>query len=247
MKHLQSANRLSSEVIEKIYLLIDLSGSMDEEDYTPSRKEGALQAALKFIDTKANLYPKDQVGIVGFAERAFRIPCHKKFDGDLEAFRQLINQKGREYDIGACTDFTFALMEARRGFPSWLGPIDKKAISAAINYIQSIFIEESGGNKDKEEAKAAGREVNKRIIMLTDGHHLGYIDPVYIAKDLKESGVTIECIGIAGNRRDVDEELLKKIASTDEKGKPRYYFIKDTSSLIKKYASMAHRIRTVKN
>jgi len=57
--------------------------------------------------------------------------------------------------------------------------------------------------------------------------------------------VTIECIGIAGTPESVDERTLKKIASIDENGNPRYYFIKDTSELVRKYESMAHHLRVV--
>ena len=61
----------------------------------------------------------------------------------------------------------------------------------------------------------------------------------------KDAGVVIECIGIAGSRDEVDEKILKRIASPDETGRPRYCFISDTSSLIKKYKSMANQIRPV--
>lgn len=59
------------------------------------------------------------------------------------------------------------------------------------------------------------------------------------------AGVIIECIGIAGTRKEVDEELLKQIASVDEHGRPRYCFISDTLNLIRKYESMVRHIRAV--
>ena len=88
--------------------------------------------------------------------------------------------------------------------------------------------------------------LTRRIILLTDGETCDPESCIIVARRLKQRGVIIECIGIAGSPAEVDEALLRKIASPDESGSPRYYFIKDSSELIKKYESMAYHIRPVK-
>ena len=85
----------------------------------------------------------------------------------------------------------------------------------------------------------------RRIILLTDGEHLGKSNPVNIADKLKGIGVIIDCIGIGGSRKDVDEKLLKQIASRNPNGSIRYCFIGDQEKLIRKYSSLAHHLRTV--
>lgn len=79
-----------------------------------------------------------------------------------------------------------------------------------------------------------------RIILLTDGRHCHGCLPLPIAERLKEAGVQINCIGIAGNRLAIDELLLRQIASTDElTGTPRYRFIKDRGALQKHFQELA--------
>ena len=84
---------------------------------------------------------------------------------------------------------------------------------------------------------------DRRIIMLTDGEHNQGGSPVEIASRLKNAGVVIDCIGIGGSPEDVDEELLKQIASRNPDGSVRYCFIGDQSQLLRKYQTLAHHIR----
>ncbi len=70
MKYLNSAQRLSQKTMELTYVLIDFSGSMFCDDYKPTRKDGAIEANIKLIETKAKLHPQDQVGIIGFGSNA---------------------------------------------------------------------------------------------------------------------------------------------------------------------------------
>ena len=79
--------------------------------------------------------------------------------------------------------------------------------------------------------------------MLTDGEHLGDENPVTIAARLKKAGVIIDCIGIGGSPKDVDEKLLKQIASRNPDRSIRYCFIGDQQELIRKYQSLAQHIR----
>ena len=85
----------------------------------------------------------------------------------------------------------------------------------------------------------------QRIILLTDGEHLGDENPIHIATRLKRAGVIIDCIGIGGSPKDVDEKLLKQIASRNPNGSIRYCFIGDQQKLLRKYQTLAHHIRAI--
>lgn len=76
-----------------------------------------------------------------------------------------------------------------------------------------------------------------RIILLTDG----YGDcPLRIPGQLKkEHGATIDVVGIGGSPKDVNERLLRKIATTDPDGTNHYRFIRDAETLKYHYRQLA--------
>ncbi len=80
---------------------------------------------------------------------------------------------------------------------------------------------------------------NQRLIsllVLTDGQG-GH--PINIAKELKKKGVLIEVIGIGGSRSEVNETLLRKVATTDINGFTHYRFIYETVQLTTHYQQLA--------
>ena len=79
----------------------------------------------------------------------------------------------------------------------------------------------------------------RRIVLLTDGHG-GH--PLRTAKDLKAKGVIIDVIGVGPNPREVDERLLKKVASVVH-GELRYRFITDSRTLCRTYQTLAGKTR----
>lgn len=82
----------------------------------------------------------------------------------------------------------------------------------------------------------AGRP-DLEVVLLTDGQsNLG--DPKPPSERLKAMGCTISCIGIGGTPANVDEPLLRAIASLGADGKPRYRFIADPEGLERHYAQM---------
>lgn len=91
-------------------------------------------------------------------------------------------------------------------------------------------------------SSTTGRNVQQRIILLTDGYHNEGRKPLPIATRLKKAGVLIDCIGIGGTPSDVDSKLLRKIASRDDDGKPRYRFIKDRAELLEHFRQLATSI-----
>ena len=91
-----------------IIITLDVSGSMTQTDYYPSRLAAAKKAALTFIDGR----PNDRIGLVIYAERP-RTLCPPTFDhGTLERFIQ-------EAELGSLPDGTAigaGLAVAARGF-----------------------------------------------------------------------------------------------------------------------------------
>ena len=86
------------------------------------------------------------------------------------------------------------------------------------------------------------QSVVRRIILLTDGQGG---DPIRTATELKSRGVVIDCIGVGAKSdpADVDEELLRKVASVIQ-GQSRYRFITDPQALDKHYTVLASKTRT---
>ena len=96
----------------------------------------------------------------------------------------------------------------------------------------------AGLNMAKEVLKSARRGSAKRVIVYTDGDENSDPPAPPIAEKLKKNGVVIFTIGIGGSPDDVNEDLLKRIASVID-GKPAYRFIGDADSMVKHYRQLA--------
>ena len=233
MTYLHNANRLA-ETQERIMTLIDFSPSMDESDYTPTRRQGAIEANWRFIEAKAARHPDDQVGIIAFDDASTLLHAPRPAGAGLKALRDSLR---KEPPSSFGTDFTAALKLAETHlFGRQAAQADGGLLS---KFFHGLFVEPPPVAVPPPDA------ATRRIILLTDGQHNGGGDPVAVAGRLKKAGVVIECIGIAGIREDVDEAILKQIASKDEHGQPRYYFIGDTTTLIKKYKTMANQLKAI--
>lgn len=81
----------------------------------------------------------------------------------------------------------------------------------------------------------------RQVILLTDGHHNTGKHPFNMAEKIRKIAV-LECIGIAGTPKTVDEPLLKGIASKYPDGRPRYRWIGDKGSLLNEFRKLAGRI-----
>ena len=77
-----------------------------------------------------------------------------------------------------------------------------------------------------------------QVVLLTDGHHNKGPRPQRIASTLKQHAV-IECVGIGGRPRDVQEALLRDIASAYPDGRKRYRWIGDKERLVKHFHKLA--------
>lgn len=240
MKYLNSAQRLLKQIVEIVWILIDFSGSMYDDDYEPSRIEGAIQANTKLIETKAKLFPQDQMGIIAFEDKAYVL--HQPVTIGKSS-QSLCRSLRKDAEGDGSTNFTAALMLAEKCMFGGFGQNKSQGVFSRL--FSELFFEPILPDSEDIKQIKVDDNITRRVIMLTDGGHNGPGSPVKTAKRLKDAGVIVECIGIAGKHRDVDEKTLKEIASIDENQKPRYCFIKDTTELIRKYKSMANHIRPV--
>ncbi|MFC1793569.1 VWA domain-containing protein [Planctomycetota bacterium] len=80
-----------------------------------------------------------------------------------------------------------------------------------------------------------------QVVLLSDGFHNCGSDPRPIADRLKKHAV-IECVGIGGSPKNVDEKLLKYIASTRPDGSKRYRWIGDKGELVQHFHDLAGRL-----
>ena len=234
MTYLNSANSIQSNGRpETVMSLIDLSPSMDFKDWKPNRLAGAIKANTKLMEIKAARHPQDRMGLVGFWSKAQTLHPPVQPSRSLRSLKNALeNANG-----GWGTNFTAALEQAEKylfngsGIPS--GGLFSKML-------MDIFCETEQFESGKTDAKFL-----KRIILLTDGDHNQGGNPLRAANRLKNAGVVIDCIGIGGSPGDVNETLLKQIASRNPDGSARYWFIGDQEKLIKTYETLARHIQVI--
>ena len=178
-------------------IVVDVSGSMGDTDYHPTRLAGGIEAAVEYINIRAGQSPKDRIAIVAFDHSAWII-----IDLSSVAQKEEIIKAVRQLEIKGGTNIAEGLKKA-----------------------YEIF-------------KKHPDSTNKRhIILLTDGHG-GH--PVKIANKLKdEYSVILNVVGIGGSNKDVNEPLLRKIATTDPDGFNHYRFIKNSIDLKEHYKHLA--------
>jgi len=80
-----------------------------------------------------------------------------------------------------------------------------------------------------------------QVVLLTDGHHNIGCDPRPVAKRLK-ARATIATVGIGDDPQEVQEHLLKQLASRGDDGAPLYRWIDDRGRLIAHFSSLAGRL-----
>lgn len=125
-----------------------------------------------------------------------------------------------------------------------LTPITKSEI-----IIRAIRRLTAGGGTDIAEGLQAAADIfdkepqsnrQKHIIVLTDGQGGR---PLKISSRLKqEYGAVIDVVGIGGSPSDVNESLLRKLATTDPDGFCHYRYIKDPETLSEHYRQLAKSI-----
>jgi Mg-chelatase subunit ChlD len=236
MKYLNFANHIqANELPEMLLTLIDLSGSMEISDLKPTRRAAAIKANQEIIKVKKQGYPNDKIGVIGFQDSAKLLlaPTSSHRIGNLE----------KMIDNAVLTGGTDFVAPLELAYSCFFGRAITTMGNSFTKVLSRIFLEPG---IDKCLSIASGNDkITKRIILLTDGEHLGDDNPTNIATRLKKNGVIIDCIGIGGSSRDVDEKLLKQIASRNPDGSIRYCFIGNQQKLLRKYQTLAHHIRAI--
>ncbi len=232
LKYTEMSHRVGKDgQIERTVIVIDYSGSMLITDWKPSRIAGACEATVALIREKRRLYGSDEVGIVRFNSDAMVIhPPGPVAENalSLEASLQELGESG-------ATNMTAGLHMARTVLFGLRA--SNVTMGRAVGWLARALFD-----SPSNPAVPAGK-VLPRIILLSDGHNTSSRSPRKLARTLKEEGTIIDCIGIGGNPKEVDADLLRDIASTDEQGQPRYCFIGDKHRLIKKFEDLAKRLR----
>ncbi|MCP4249297.1 MAG: VWA domain-containing protein [bacterium] len=194
-EHARGKRAIPSDGTDDSVLVIDVSFSMDDPDYAPTRLEAAKEAGQKFARRLAQNQPDAHLAVIAYADDA-HIVC--------------------------------SLTKARR--------IDR--ILEAINGMST-----SGNTNITAGLKAARRELaltprRGHVVLLSDGHHNTGDGPAAVADILKQHA-EISCVGIGGSRSQVDEPLMRAIASCYPNGKKRYRWIGDTEGLIQHFEDLA--------
>lgn len=243
MKYLSFANRVLKDILfEIVIVIIDLSGSMNTSDWKPSRKAGAVKANKELIRVKAQNYPKDMVGIIGFGTDAELL--HEPFGlagGDKSLYKALTDLPDMGY-----TNFAAALKLAEAclfGKPA--STTKTTARKKAVGFLSWLLYDQTYEPSHHITESISNDNCLRRIILLTDGDYNEGGSPMKVACRLKNKGVLIDCIGIGGKPADIKEDTLKEIASRNTDGSIRYCFIGDQEQLIRKYENLAHHIRPV--
>ena len=118
---------------------------------------------------------------------------------------------------------------------------DLKAIHRAVDRIGELGSTNIRAGLEQAQHVLRARCTASQIVLLSDGQNTG-ADPRPVADALKRFAI-IDCIGIGGSPQDVDEELMKQIASEHPDGAKRYRWIGDKERLVQHFQQLAGRIR----
>lgn len=203
------------------WFVIDASGSMCDDDYPPSRIRAACDASLAYVENLAGRGGGSHQGAVIAFNSDGKLVLPPTDIVRVKVFKKAIG--GLDADGG--TDFVEGL----------------KPILDALNGVESrgffswLF--------DSPAPVTVDSGISHRVVFLSDGHSCREKAAESSAKALKGAGVVIETVGIGGSPADVDEDLLKAMASLDPHGQPRYRFIGDRQALLQEFEAKAAQLK----
>ena len=235
-----AASLIPNGALEIIWTLIDLSGSMRLSDWKPTRMAGAIEANKELIRVKAENYPTDSMGIIGFGTHAGVLHAPVLVGVGAESLCRELDR----VEIMGETNITEALELAEDEFFSTREDMELGKTIKKVSRSFTDFVYGTQSSKHQPSESCEKKNVTRRIILLSDGgHNSSGRSPVKRATLLKSAGIIIDCIGIGGAPDEIDEATLKSIASSNPDGTIRYCFIGDKQQLIKKYETLAYHIR----
>ena len=179
-------------------LVIDASGSMQANDWPPSRLDAAKEAAKAYCDRLAQDEPNAHVAVIAYGDDALAM-CGLTQVTKRRALARAISR----IDYLGYTNMRSGLQEAYQ------------------------ILYRRGGDR--------------QVLLLSDGHNNDG-NPCSVADALRCFSV-IDTVGIGGSPAEVDEELMRYIATEYPDGTKRYRWIGDKESLVAHFQELAGRIR----
>jgi len=191
----------------------------------PNNTKGAIERVVLVLDRSDSMgtrdYPPNRLDAAVRAALEL-VEFKAKQDPRDEVGIVSFHQKGQVHS---------KLIQLDRGMGSLtiglrkLTPYDGTNIDAGLREAAELLQNRGSGMQD-------------RIVLLTDGHGG---NPLKTAKALKDRGVVIDVVGIGGSPKDVDEKLLRKVASIIN-GDTRYRFIGDRAALFEHFRQLANKL-----
>ncbi len=208
--------------------MLDRLGRFMADPLAPSRgrrashEERQHNTAVLVIDTSASMsdadWPPSRLRAAQDAARKFTRRLHRD---------------SPDTRVGIITFSGTARVVAKLTPAADLARLTRSIDSAAVESSTNIT---AGLRKAESLLKRVGGPCH--IILLTDGVHYARPQPHKAASRLRSVG-TLETVGIGGSPADVDEELLKEIASARPDGSKRYRWIGDGEELVKHFECLA--------
>ena len=101
--------------IEDTVLLIDSSRSMLRTDFPPNRLTIALQTAKNFIQSKANIDPKDRISIISFGSETRKLSSFSSDETSLISSLKKVKLSGKgKIHSGIAFSLQFIIQEMRK-------------------------------------------------------------------------------------------------------------------------------------
>ena len=231
MNHISSATHRTDPARPRCtVVLLDVSLSMEQTDWLPSRLEGAVGAFDQLLEVKERQYPDDYVGLVAFSDVAKMRHPLIRIGGNAFSLKAA----ARGIVTGPSTAITDGLISA---YALLSGHSIAEPSPAPVSGIRTPA--PSGAMPVLALAGVAMPDPVRQIILLTDGEHNQGPDPVPYALELKRAGVVIDVLGI-GTATSLDQTSLREIASPKLDGTPSYSFIGDPEELGDEMRRLAH-------
>ena len=219
---------------EDCVLCIDVSPSMNDRDFKPSRLKAARIAAKRFIELKRNQHPNDRVALVSFAECAY-------LKHALGAVRERTLDSALDNLIThGCTNISAGLALAARVLWGEKVSVRQSAAAGFTGLLNKLLFQpQPSPALTCEGITHHTAAQTRRLIVLSDGSSNTGADPISTAQNIKRQGVMIDVIGI-GQRSssDFDEKTAKAIASPN-----RYWWIGDTQALVQKFEQLGKHLQ----
>ncbi|MCP4249026.1 MAG: VWA domain-containing protein [bacterium] len=247
-----------------IQMVVDLSGSMEQEDYVIDRRRATRLDAVKkvfreFVQGESEDggdgrqgRPDDLIGLIGFARYADSLAPltldHKNvltiLDESETVWGPAVQQRRRQIERAFHNAQTAGDQRRMRQLRAEYDALEEEN-TTAIGDAMALAVERLRDlDRRLALARRTGRSIENKVkskvmILLTDGEsNAGELTPAQAAELAKAYDIKIYAIGIGAQARRgaiVDEEQMRQVAETTE---GRYFRANDTRALKQVYAEI---------